>query len=158
MLWPPDAKSQLIGKDYDTGKNWRQKDKWQQRTRWLESITDSMGFPSSSAGKECTCNAGNPSSIPGSGSSPGESIGYPLQYSWVSLVAQMVRNLPAMWDAWVWSLDWEGPLEDGMATHSSILAWRIPMDRGAWWLQSMGSQRAGHDWSTKHSTQDSFSY
>ena len=51
---------------------------------------------------------------------------------WASLVAQMVKNLPAMRETWVWSLDWEDPLEEGMATHSSILAWRIPMDRGAW--------------------------
>ena len=48
------------------------------------------------------------------------------------MVAQMVKNLPAMWETWVQSLGWEDPLEEGMATHSSILAWRIPMDRGAW--------------------------
>ena len=64
--------------------------------------------------------------------SPREEIGYPIQYSLASLVAQMVRNLPAMWKTWVRSLGWEDPLEEGMATHSSILAWRIPMDRGAW--------------------------
>ena len=51
---------------------------------------------------------------------------------WVSLVAQSVNNPPAVWETWVGSLDWEDPLEEGMATHSSILAWRIPMDRGAW--------------------------
>ena len=49
-----------------------------------------------------------------------------------SLVAQMIKNLPAMWETWVQSLDWEDTLEEGMAIHSSILAWRIPMDRGAW--------------------------
>jgi len=49
-----------------------------------------------------------------------------------SLVAQMVKNPPAMWETWVQSLDWEEPLEEGMVTHSSILAWRIPMERGAW--------------------------
>ena len=54
-----------------------------------------MGFPHSSVGKESTCNAGDPSLIPGSGKSPGEGIGYPLQYSWASLVAQLVKNLPA---------------------------------------------------------------
>ena len=69
--------------------------------------------------------------IPGSGISPGEGIGYPLQYSWASLVAQMVNNPPAMWETWVQSLGWEDPLEEGMAIYSSILAWRIPMDRGA---------------------------
>ena len=70
--------------------------------------------------------------ILGSKSSPGEGIGYPLQYSWASLVAQLVKNLPAMRETWVRSLGWEGPLKEGMATHFSILAWRIPTDRGAW--------------------------
>ena len=79
------------------------------------------------------CNAGDPGVIPGSGRSPGEGIGYPLQYSWASLVAQTVKNLSAMPGTWVRSLGWEDPLEEGMATHSSILAWRIPRDRGAWW-------------------------
>ena len=82
--------------------------------------------------KESTCNVGDPGSIPGSGRSTGEGIGYPLQCSWTSLVAQLVKNLPAMWETWVRPLDWEDPLEKGKATHSSMLAWRIPMDRGAW--------------------------
>ena len=67
-----------------------------------------------------------PKECPGSGRSPGEGIGYPLQYSWASLVAQLVKNPPVMWEAWVWSLSWEDPLEKGKATHSSILAWKIP--------------------------------
>ena len=58
-------------------------------------------LPGSSVGKESACNAGNPGSIPGLGSSPGEGIGYPLQYSWTSLVAQMVKDPPAMWEMWV---------------------------------------------------------
>ena len=86
-----------------------------------------------SAGKESACNAWEPSLIPGSGRSPGEGIGYPFQYSWASLVAQTVKNLPAMWEPWVQSLGLEDPLEKSTATHSSILAWRIPMYRGAWW-------------------------
>ena len=90
------------------------------------------GFLGSSAGKESACNAGDPGSIPGSGSSPGERIGYPLQYSWASLMAQIVKNPPAKQEAWVQSLGCENPLEEGMAIHSSILAWRIPMDRRAW--------------------------
>ena len=53
--------------------------------------------------------------------------------AWTSLVAQTVKNLPAMWENWVKSLGWEDPLEEDMATHSSILAWRIPMNKGAWW-------------------------
>ena len=63
--------------------------------------------------------------IPRSGGSAGEGIGYPLQYSWASLVAQTVKNLPAMPETWVQMLGWEDPLEKGKATHSSILAWRI---------------------------------
>ena len=88
--------------------------------------TFSVVSPDSSAGKESARNAGDPGLIPGSGRSPGEGIGYPLQYSWSSLVAQLVKNLPEMWETWVLSLVWEDPLEKGKATHSSILAWRIP--------------------------------
>ena len=69
-----------------------------------------------------------------------------LDLSWASLVAQMVKNLPAMWETWVRSLGWEDPLEEGMATHSSILAWGIPMDRGVWRaIYSMGLQTVGQD-------------
>ena len=85
-----------------------------------------LGFPDSSVGKESACNAGDPSSFPVSGRSTGEGIGYPLQYSWASLVAQLVKNPPAVRETWVPSLGWEDPLQKGMATHSSILAWRIP--------------------------------
>ena len=102
-----------------------------------------IGFPGSSACKESACNAGDHSSIPGSGRSAGEGIGYPLQYSWASRVVQLVKNLPAMWETWVWSLGWEDPLEKGTATHSSILTWRIP-----WTVSSMGLQRVRHDWVT----------
>ena len=90
-----------------------------------------MGFPGSSAGKESACNAGDLALIPGSGRFPGEGIGYPLQYYWASLMAQMVKNSPAMQETLVQSLGWEDPLKEDMATHSSILAWRIPMDKGA---------------------------
>ena len=88
------------------------------------------GFPGSSVGKQSACNAGDPSSIPGPGRPTGEGTGDPLQYSWASLMTQMVKNPPAMQETWVRSLGSEDPLEEGMATHSSILAWRIPMDRG----------------------------
>ena len=83
-------------------------------------------FPDSSVSKESTCNAGDPGSIPGLGRSPGERIAYPLQYSWASLVAQLVKNPPAMSETWVQSLSSEDPLEKGKATDSSVLAWRIP--------------------------------
>ena len=78
---------------------------------------------SSSAGKEATCNAGDPSSIPGSVRYLGKGTGYPLQYSWASLVTQLVKNLPAMQDTWILSWGWQDPLEKEKAIHSSILAW-----------------------------------
>ena len=84
------------------------------------------GFPDSSVGKESTCNSGDPGLIRGLGRSIREGTGYPLQYFWASLVAQLVKNPPAMWETWVQFLGWEDPLEKGKAVHSSILAWRIP--------------------------------
>ena len=112
----------------------------QSRTRLkrLSSSSSSSGlrslkdFPGSSAGKESACNAEDPGLIPGLGRSPGEGKGYPLQYSWASLMAQKVKNPPIMWETCVWSLGWEDSLEEGIATRSSIIAWRISMDRGAW--------------------------
>ena len=62
----------------------------------------------------------------------------PNQYSWASLVAQMVTNPPAMWETSAQSLVWEDPLEEGKATYSSILVWRVPMGRGAWWTTVHG--------------------
>ena len=91
-----------------------------------------MDFPDSSVGKESTCNAGDPSSFPGLGRSAAEGIGYPLQYSWSSLVAHLVENLLAMRETWVSSLGWEDPLEKGRATQFSILAWRIPWTYSPW--------------------------
>ena len=64
-------------------------------------------------------------------------MGYPFQYYWAFLVSQMVKNPPAMQETRVQSLGWEDPLEEGIAIHSSILAWRIPMDREPGRLQSM---------------------
>ena len=104
---------------------------------WLnkEFLLTHLGFPDSSVGKESACNAGDPGLIPGSERSAGEWIGYTLQYSWASLVAQLVKILPAMWETWVQSLGREDPLEKGKAAYSSILAWRIP-----WTLESVGLQ------------------
>ena len=81
-----------------------------------------LDFPGSSAGKESACNARDPGLIPGLGRSSGKGMSYPVQYSWVSLVAQLVKNLPAMQDTWVQLLGWEDPLEEGMVAHSSTLA------------------------------------
>ena len=83
------------------------------------------GFPDNSVGKESTCNADS-ISIPVSGRPAGEGIGYPVQYSWAFLVAQLVKNLPAIRETWVRSLGWADPPEKGKATQASILAWRIP--------------------------------
>ena len=113
------------------------KDEVQRANRHMKIFNTSQF---SSVGKESACNAGDPGSIPGSGRSAGEGIGYPLQYSWASLLAPLVKNPPAMQEIWVQSLGWEDPLEKGLATHSSILARRMP-----WTLQSMGSQRVRHD-------------
>ena len=104
-------------------------------------ISSISGFPDSSVVKEYTCNAGEPGSIPGSGRSAREGIGYPLQYSWASLVTQLVMNLPSVWETWVPSLGWENMLEKEMATHSGILAWRIPWTDEPGRLQSMELQR-----------------
>ena len=95
-----------------------------QKKNWTK-FNQIKGFPHISVGKESACNAGDPGSIPGSGRSSGEGIGYPLQYAWASLVTQLVKNPPAMRETRIRSLGWEDPLEKGKATHSSILAWKI---------------------------------
>ena len=107
-----------------------------------------MGFPDGSVVKNPPASAEDVrdvGSIPGLGRSLGRGHGNPLQYSWASRVAQLVKNPPAMWETWVQSLGWEDPLEKGMATHSSILAWRITWTEEPGRLQSIGSQRVRHD-------------
>ena len=140
---------------------------------YLEHLK-TMGFPDSSVDKVSTCNAENSSSIPDSGRSDGGGIGYLLRCSWASLVAQLVKNLPAMriiqffkevffyftyylllmaekvkrlpaiQETRVRALGWEDPLEKEMAIHSSTIAWKIPRTEEPGRLQSMGSQRVGH--------------
>ena len=97
-------------------------------------------FPGNSDSEEPACNAGDPSLSPRLRRSPGEGRDCPLQDSWASLVAQTVTNPPAMRETVVWSLGWEYPLGEGMATHSRILAWRIPWTEEPGGLQSTGSQ------------------
>ena len=127
--------------------------KWEIKIFLILKKAEGIG---SSAGKESACNEGNPGLIPGSGRSPRERIGYPLQCSWASLVAQTVKNPPAMRETWVRSLGWEDPLEEGMATHLVILPGEPPRTEKPGRLQSMVSQRAGREHSkqraTKHST------
>ena len=101
-----------------------------------------MGFLGSSAGKESACSAGDSGSIPGLGRSPGGGRGYPLQYLGASLVTQLVKSPPAMWETWIRSLGWEDPLEKEMATHFSILAWESPWTEEPGRLQSMGPQKS----------------
>ena len=91
-----------------------------------------IGFIGSSAGKESACSARDPGSIPGLGRSVEEGIGCPLQYSWASLVAQLVKNSPVVQETWVHSQGREDPLEKWIATHSSILAWVAELDRTEW--------------------------
>ena len=86
-----------------------------------DTLQHHSDFPGSSGGKESPCNAGEPGSVPESGRSSGEGIGYPLQYSWTSFVAHLLKNSPAMRETWVLSLGWKMPLEKGQATNSSIL-------------------------------------
>ena len=102
-------------------------------------------FPGSSAGKESACNAGDTRSTPRSGRSTGEGIGYPLQCSCTSLVAQTVKCLSTMQETRVRSLGREDPLEKEMAIHFSTIAWKIPLTEDPGRLQSMGLQRVGHN-------------
>ena len=87
-------------------------------------------FPDSSVGKESSCNAGYPDSIPGLGRSHGEGRGYPLQYSWASLVAQLVKNLPEMWEIWVWSPGGEDSPGGRNGNPFQYSCLEKPMDRG----------------------------
>ena len=118
---------------------------WLQPWSWYKSVastgaryTTSLGFLGSSADKESACNAGNPSSILGSGSSPGEGIGYPLQYSWASLVAQRLKHLPALWETWVQSLGQEDSTGEGNGNPLLYSCLENPMDGGTWWATVHG--------------------
>ena len=108
-----------------------------------------MGFPGGSDGKESACSVGDLGLIPALGRSPGEGKGYPLQYSglenfmWASLVAQMVRNLPAKQKIWVPSLGQENPLEKGKATHFSILAEKSQGQRSLAGYSPWGRKESG---------------
>ena len=111
-------------------------------------LNDCWDFPGSSAGEEYACNAGDPGVIPGSGRSPGEGIGYPLQFSWASLMVQMVKNLSAVWGTRVGKIPWR------RAWQPTLVFWpeESPWTEEPGGLQFMGSQRVSHDWVTKPST------
>ena len=97
-----------------------------QNISYIGNLWVNGGFPDSSVGKESACNAGDPGLTPGPGRSSEEGISHTFLYSWASLVAQLVKNSPAVQETWVQSLGWEDLLEKGKSTHSSILTWRIP--------------------------------
>ena len=99
------------------------------------------GFPGSSAGKESTRSVEDLGSVPGLGKYDGEGLGYPLQSTWASLLALILKNLPALQETWVQSLGWEDLLEKGKATHSRILTWVITWTEEPGGLQSMESTR-----------------
>ena len=114
---------------------------------WASQVTHPVKDP------ESAWNAGDSTSIPGLGSSPGEGISCPLQYSWASQVAQTVKNLPAMQEIWVQPLGWEDSLEEGMATHLVSLPGEYPCTEEPGRLQSTASQReTTEQLSTAHST------
>ena len=130
-------------------------------TRWifagkvmslLYNMLSRLGFPDNPVGKESACNAEDPGSIPGSRRSPGEGISYPLQYSWVSFVAQLEKKLPEIRETCVRFLGWEDPLEKGKAT--SPMAWRIPWT-SLWgckesdMTEQLTSLQVGHYFSSK---------
>ena len=107
-------------------------DKWNEEKCTVVLLVNNTSFPDSSVGRVCL-QCRRPRFNSWVRRICWRRNRYPLQYSWASLVAQLVKNPPAMWETWVQSLGWEDPLEKGKATHSSILAWRIP-----WTIQSMG--------------------
>ena len=127
----------------DTGKGKNFKGRKKQEVK-LKEFTDLCNLGNtlakttaiSSAGKESTCNVGDPRSIPGMGRSPGEGIGYPLQYSWAALVAQLVRIHLQRGRIWVQSLGWEDRQGHGNTLQCSCL--ENPMDRGAWRATVLG--------------------
>ena len=146
------------GKDPDGGEDWGQKQKgtiedemvgWHHRLNGHEF--EQTPGDKGSAGKESACDAGDPGSVPGLGRSPGEGIGYPLQYTWASLVAQMVKNLPAMRETWVWSLVGEDSPGGGHEQPTLVfLPGESPWTEEPGGLQSTGFQRVRHNWVTKY--------
>ena len=107
------------------------------------------GFPGSSVGKESACIAGDLSLISGSGRHCEEGIGYPLRYSWTSLLVEMMKNLPAMRENWVWSLGWEDSLEEGMQPTPVFLPGDYQGQRSLVDHSPRGCSD-GHNWVTKH--------
>ena len=133
IVWPPHAKSWLIGKDSDARRDWGQEEKGMTEDEmagwhhWLDgrAFEWTLGVGDGQGGLAC-CNSWGRKE-----SDMTEQLNWTDTIYWSYLVVQKVKNLPAMRETWIWPLDWEHALEEGMAFHSSILAWIIPMDRGA---------------------------
>ena len=122
---------------------------------YIYTYMDILGCPDSSAGEEFACNAGDPGSIPGSGRSPGEGIGYPLQCSWAPLVAQTVQNPPAMRETWVRSLGWKIPWRRAWQATPVFLPGETHGQSRLAGSSSWG-RRVRHDRATKHSPADAY--
>ena len=112
-----------------------------------------QSFPGSSAVKESACNSGDSGSSPGSGRSHGEGIGYPFQYSWASLVAQAVKNPPALWETWVQSVVGKIPWRRAWQPTLVVLPRKSLGQRSLAGCSPWGHEEVIHDWATKHSTQ-----
>ena len=127
--WPPSSvmsiESQRDLWDLKTDAKEQIKRKRLEKRQWCDWCKGSNILLHNIYSLESACNAEDPGLIPRLWISAGEGIGYPIQYSWASLVAQLVKNPPARRETWIQSLGWEDPLEQGLATHSSILAWKF---------------------------------